>query len=148
MERYFGGRCRLPWFRPLFTSAAFEKKLATYDQVDLLLVDDQIAGYYLIKANNEGRASHVANGTYAVNKAFRGQGLINDLVAKSIKAAKIHGFRGIQFNAVVAENEAAIHTYEKFGFEIMGTIPGGFQVKDGRYVDMHIMYLDLTKTNL
>ncbi|MFW3505611.1 MULTISPECIES: GNAT family N-acetyltransferase [Aerococcus] len=132
----------------LYSSATFEKKLTTYDQVDVLLVDDQIAGYYLIKANNEGRASHVANGTYAVNKAFRGQGLINDLVAKSIETARIHGFRGIQFNAVVAENEAAIHTYEKFGFEIVGTIPGGFQVKDGRYVDMHIMYLDLTKTNL
>ena len=132
----------------LYSSAAFEKKLATYDQVDVLLVDDQIAGYYLIKANNEGRASHVANGTYAVNKAFRGQGLINDLVAKSIETAKARDFRGIQFNAVVAENKAAIHTYEKFGFEIVGTIPGGFQVKDGRYVDMHIMYLDLTKTNL
>lgn len=47
----------------LYSSAAFEKKLAAYDQVDVLLVDDQIAGYYLIKANNEGRASHVANGT-------------------------------------------------------------------------------------
>ena len=82
-----------------------------------------------------------------MNKAFRGQGLINDLVAKSIETAKMHGFRGIQFNAVVAKNKAAIHTYEKFGFEIVGTIPGGFQVKEGRYVDMHIMYLDLTKTN-
>ena len=47
----------------------------------------------------------------------------------------------------MAENKAAVHTYEKFGFEIVGTIPGGFQAKDGRYVDMHIMYLDLTKTN-
>ncbi|MCT1798596.1 GNAT family N-acetyltransferase [Aerococcus viridans] len=59
----------------------------------------------------------------------------------------MHGFRRIQFNAVVAKNKAAIHTYEKFGFEIVGTIPGGFQVKEGRYVDMHIMYLVLTKTN-
>ena len=132
----------------LYSSAAFEKKLATYDQVDVLLVDDQIAGYYLIKANDEGRASHVANGTYAVNKAFRGQGLINDLVAKSIETAKARDFRGIQFNAVVAENKAAVHTYEEFGFEIVGTIPGDFQVKDGRYVDMHIMYLVLTNTNL
>src|SRR5699024_858992 len=132
----------------LDSSAAFEKKLATYDQVDVLLVDDQIAGYYLIKANDEGRASHVANGTYAVNKAFRGQGLINVFVAKSIEIAIARDFRGIQFSAVVAENKAAVHTYEKFGFEIVGTIPGGFQVKDSRYVDMHIMYLDLAKINL
>ena len=66
----------------LYSNEDFENKLASYSQVEVLLVDDKIAGYYLIKANNEGRASHVANGTYAVNKAFRGQGLINDLVAK------------------------------------------------------------------
>src|SRR5699024_2621641 len=104
----------------LYSSAAFEKKLAAYEQVDVLLVDDQMCDCLLTKENTEGRASHVANGTYAVNKAFRGQGLINDLVAKSIETAKMHGFRGIQFNAVVAENKAAIHTYENFGFEIVG----------------------------
>lgn len=131
----------------LFSNEAFEKKLASYSQVEVLTIDNQVAGYYLIKPNNEGRASHVANGTYAVAKDFRGQGLAKELVAQSIKTAKELGFRGIQFNAVVAENKAAIHTYEKFGFKIVGTIPGGFQVKDGRYVDMHIMYLDLTKAD-
>jgi L-amino acid N-acyltransferase YncA len=132
----------------LFTTESFEKKLASYNQVEVLVIDDEIAGYYLIKPNNEGRASHVANGTYAVAKGFRGQGLAKDLVAQSIEAAKTHGFRGMQFNAVVVENKAAIHTYEKFGFKIVGTIPGGFQVKDSRYLDMHIMYLDLTTANV
>ena len=132
----------------LYSNEDFENKLASYSQVEVLLVDGQIAGYYLINPNNEGRASHVANGTYAVAKGFRGQGLAKDLVAQSIEEAKAHGFRGMQFNAVVVENKAAIHTYEKFDFKIVGTIPGGFQVKDGRYVDMHVMYLDLTKANV
>lgn len=61
MEWYFVDGAAFPGL-DLYSSAAFEKKLAAYDQVDVLLVDDQIAGYYLIKANNEGRASHVANG--------------------------------------------------------------------------------------
>lgn len=91
--------------------------------------------------NNIGRASHVGNCAYAMNKAFRGQGLAKELVANSIETAKAHGFKGIQYNAVVANNTAAIKTYQKFGFEIVGTIPGGFQVKDGTYVDIHIMYL-------
>ena len=34
------------------------------------------------------------------------------------------GFRGIQFNAVVETNVAAVRLWESLGFEIVGTVPG------------------------
>jgi ribosomal protein S18 acetylase RimI-like enzyme len=56
------------------------------------------------------------------------------------------GFRGIQFNAVVATNIAAIKLYESFGFRIIGTVPDGFRfgsADNPSYVDRHVMFLEL-----
>lgn len=51
-----------------------------------------------------------------------------------IKAMQ-HGFRIMQFNAVVATNTHARH-FERLGFKQLGTIPGGFHMKDGHYEDI------------
>ena len=42
----------------------------------------------------------------------------------------------MQFNAVVACNTHARHLYERLGFVQLGTIPGGFRMKDGHYEDI------------
>ena len=47
--------------------------------------------------------------------------------------AKDLGFRVLQFNAVVESNTHARHLYERLGFVQLGTIPGGFRMKDGHY---------------
>ena len=39
----------------------------------------------------------------------------------------------LQFNAVVESNIHARHLYERLGFVQLGTIPGGFRMKDGHY---------------
>ena len=50
------------------------------------------------------------------------------------------GFRILQFNAVVASNRYALRLYEKLGFIRLGTIPGGFLMKDGHYEDIILHY--------
>ncbi len=40
--------------------------------------------------------------------------------------AKEHGFKLMQFNAVVENNVHARHLYERLGFVMLGTIPNGF----------------------
>ena len=56
------------------------------------------------------------------------------------------GFRGLQFNAVVASNEAAQHLYESMGFTKVGMIPGGFINGLGGYEDMFIYFIDTLDT--
>ena len=46
----------------------------------------------------------------------------------------------LQFNAVVASNIHARRLYERLGFVQLGTIPGGFHVKDGTYEDICLYY--------
>ena len=103
----------------------------------------RLAGYYILHPNNIGRCAHVANASYLMDKRFRGMGLGRPLVAHSIETAKALGFRGMQFNAVVAGNRPALTIYEGLGFYRVGTIPGGFRLKSGAYSDMYILYLPL-----
>lgn len=127
----------------LFTQEAFEKYLMEQTIVRNLIIENEVAGFYVTHPNNIGRCSHVANTSYCMNKAFRGHGIFPHLVQDSLEQAQQAGFQGMQFNAVVASNKAAIHTYKKFDFAIVGTIPSGFRLKDGSYSDMYIMYKNL-----
>ena len=58
------------------------------------------------------------------------------LVSDCLKQGRAHGFRILQFNAVVASNTHARHLYERLGFHPLGVIPGGFRMKDGHYEDI------------
>ena len=69
-----------------------------------------------------------------------GLGLGRALVEDSLEQAARKGFRGLQFNAVVASNEGAVHLYEDMGVTRVGTIPGGFVNFMGAYEDMYIYY--------
>ena len=51
----------------------------------------------------------------------------------SLEVGRQLGFRVLQFNAVVESNVHARRLYERLGFIQLGTIPGGFRMKDGRY---------------
>lgn len=104
------------------------------------LMEGRIVGLYILHPNNVGRCGHVANASYAVSAAARGKGIGRALVMDSLDRAGSLGFTGLQFNAVVASNAAAIHLYEDLGFARIGTIPGGFRTKDGIFEDMHIFY--------
>lgn len=127
----------------LYEKEEFEKMLKGQSAVTCILVEDKIAGYYILHPNNIGRCSHVANASYSMSKEFRGKKLAEPLVRKSVQQAKELGFKGMQFNAVVADNIPAIHTYKKIGFKVVGTIPKGYHLKNDEYSDMHIMYLPI-----
>lgn len=99
-----------------------------------------VVGLYILHPNNVGRCGHVANASYAVSSAARGRGIGRLLVEDSLVASAACGFRGLQFNAVVASNAGAIALYEKLGFVRVGTIPEGFCNLKGEYEDMHIFY--------
>ena len=98
------------------------------------------AGLYILHPNNVGRCGHICNASYAVLEEYRGRHMGEALVRNSLRVAKEKGFRVMQFNAVVAENKAAVALYEKIGFVRLGTVPEGFLLKDGRYSDIILYY--------
>ena len=54
-----------------------------------------------------------------------------------------HGFRAIQFNAVVETNEPAVALWESLGFETLTTIPEAFDHAERGLVGLKVMYLRL-----
>ncbi len=61
----------------------------------------------------------------------------------SLIKARCLGYTGMQYNAVVSANTAAIKLWKKLGFEIAGTIPNGFLHMKLGYIDTYIMYRDI-----
>ena len=106
-------------------------------------IDDTILGVYILHPNNVGRCGHIANASYAVKNGQRGKRIGERLVLHSIEAARKHGFRILQFNAVTATNVGALHLYKKLGFAQLGKIPGGFFSKDNKYIDIIPHYIEL-----
>ena len=104
----------------------------------------KIVGLYILHPNNVGRCGHICNASYAVNSKCRGQHIGEQLVKDCLEKAKEIGFRVLQFNAVVESNTHARHLYERLGFNQLGTIPGGFRMKDGHYENIcpyyHTLY--------
>ena len=96
----------------------------------------KLLGLYILHPNNVGRCGHICNASYAVSKEARGQHIGERLVRDCLEQGKAHGFRILQFNAVVKTNVAARRLYEKLGFVQLGTIPQGFLMKDGHYEDI------------
>ncbi len=103
----------------------------------------EVLGLYILHPNNTGRCGHIANASYAVRRDVRGRHIGEQLVTHSLAKAKELGFAIMQFNAVVRSNVPALALYKKLGFKRLGTIPGGFLMKDGHYEDIVLHYIHL-----
>ena len=115
----------------------------TYTGVAVDSETDRIYGLYILHPNNIGRCGHICNASYAVAADSRGLHIGEKLVKDCMAQGKTHGFKVLQFNAVVATNIHARHLYERLGFVQLGMIPGGFRMKDGRYEDICPYYREL-----
>jgi ribosomal protein S18 acetylase RimI-like enzyme len=102
--------------------------------------EGQVRGGYFVKPQWPGRGSHVATATYMVAKAARGQGLGLTLGQHSLAAARERGHTAMQFNQVLSTNLAAVALWQKLGFNIIGTVPGGFNHAVLGPVDTYLMH--------
>lgn len=103
----------------------------------------QVVGTYVLKANQVGLGSHVANAGFMVSAAARGTGVGRAMGDHCLAEAKRLGFRAMQFNFVVSTNQTAIRLWEKLGFRIVGTLPGAFQHRTLGLVDAFVMFRSL-----
>ena len=103
----------------------------------------RILGSAKMGPNRPGHGDHIGTASFMVAPEARGRGVGRRLGEYVVQWHRQHGFAGIQFNAVVETNTAAVALWQSLGFEIVGTVPGAFRSPAHGRVGLHVMYLPL-----
>jgi GNAT superfamily N-acetyltransferase len=114
------------------------------DDPHVVVAQDEDGGTVLGSAkmgpNRPGRGDHIATASFMVDPNQHGRGVGRALGRYALEWARSGGFRGMQFNAVVESNAAAVQLWRSLGFEIIGTVPEAFRSRSHGLVGLHIMY--------
>jgi L-amino acid N-acyltransferase YncA len=102
--------------------------------------DGRVLGTAKMGANRPGPGAHIATASFMVADDARGRGVGTALCEDALAWARAAGFAGMQFNAVVESNEAAVRLYERLGFRVLGTVPRAFDHPVRGRVGLHLMY--------
>jgi L-amino acid N-acyltransferase YncA len=102
-----------------------------------------VAGTYILRPNQSGGGSHVANAGFMVSGSARGQGVGRAMAEHCLSEARQLGYRAMQFNYVISTNTSAIRLWQELGFKTVGKLPDAFRHPDKGYVDVYVMYRSL-----
>lgn len=120
-----------------FLQSALESKS------DLMLiceVDGDIAGNcHMTFMDGRIKTAHRASIAIAIKQKYWRLGIGSAMFEAMTAAAMEHEGTGMLELEVIDGNDRAIALYKKFGFEIVATRPAAMRLKDGRYLDEHIM---------
>jgi L-amino acid N-acyltransferase YncA len=103
----------------------------------------RVVGTYILRPNQLGPGSHVANAAFMVASDAQGCGVGRAMAEHCLNEARLIGFRAMQFNYVISTNTLAIRLWQELGFEIVGTLPGAFRHPEKEYVDVYVMFRSL-----
>jgi putative acetyltransferase len=102
------------------------------------VVDGRVVGMLGLHLEQSARRRHAASFGMAVHDDFQSQGVGSALMGAMLDLADNWlGLRRVEL-FVYTDNAAAIHLYEKFGFEMEGTARG-YGLRAGQYVDAYMM---------
>jgi L-amino acid N-acyltransferase YncA len=107
------------------------------------LLDGKVAGTFILKDNQPGLGSHIANASYMVSAAASGHGIGFLMGEFSLTEAVRLGYQAMQFNIVVKSNERAVKLWQKLGFQIIGEVPDAFNHRQLGMTNAYIMYRKL-----
>jgi ribosomal protein S18 acetylase RimI-like enzyme len=102
-----------------------------------------VIGICYIRPNQRGGGSHVANAAFMTAASAAGRGVASAMCAHALRYATAAGFAAMQFNFVVATNVRAVELWQRFGFEIVGRLPGAFRHPALGFVDALVMFRKL-----
>ncbi len=103
----------------------------------------EVLGTFLIRDNQPGLGSHIANAGYMVSEKAFGKGIGKNMGEFSLIEAKRLGYKAMQFNIVIKSNVRAVHLWQKLGFKIIGEIPDAFNHKENGLTNAYIMHRKL-----
>jgi ribosomal protein S18 acetylase RimI-like enzyme len=129
--------------RDLSREDAFAYWFASDNEVFVAENENGIVGTYVLRLNQRGAGSHVANCGYVTALSAVGKGIASAMCEHSLARARERGFRAMQFNFVVASNTRAVRLWVKHGFRIVGLLPGAFQHPNLGPTDAYVMFRGL-----
>ena len=101
---------------------------------------DRVLGSAVMGPNHGGPASHVATASFMVDPAAGGRGAGRALGERVLDQARADGYRAMQFNAVVESNARAVALWQSLGFQVLATVPEGFDHPTDGLVGLHLMH--------
>ncbi|MEH6373109.1 GNAT family N-acetyltransferase [Streptomyces sp. KLMMK] len=101
---------------------------------------ERVLGTAKMGPNRPGPGSHVSTASFMVAADARGKGVGGTLCRFAVDWAQERGYAGMQFNAVVESNHAAVDLYKRLDFAVLGTVPGAFMHPELGPVGLHLMY--------
>jgi len=105
--------------------------------------DGRVVGTYYIRPNNSGGGAHICNCGYMVAANAGGKGVARAMCAHSLDFARKAGYRGMQFNFVIASNERAVALWTQMGFQTLCRLPEVFDHPRLGLVDALVMFQNL-----
>jgi ribosomal protein S18 acetylase RimI-like enzyme len=105
--------------------------------------DGAVLGTYYLRANQAGGGAHVANCGFMTAEAAAGRGIARALCAHALDRARERGFAAMQFNFVISTNVRAVRLWQRFGFGVVGRLPGAFRHPRLGDVDALVMFRTL-----
>lgn len=102
--------------------------------------DDTVLGTAKCGPNRPARGAHIATASFMVSPDAQGRGVGRALGEYIVEWARGAGFHGMQFNAVVETNTAAVALWRALGFDVVGTVPEAFDHPREGLVGLHVMY--------
>ena len=105
--------------------------------------DGAVVGTYYIRPNQRGGGDHVANCAFMTAASATGRGVASAMCAHALQYAAAAGYGAMQFNFVVSTNARAVALWRRFGFEIVGRLPGAFRHPTLGLVDALVMHRKL-----
>ncbi|TFG09773.1 N-acetyltransferase [Candidatus Thorarchaeota archaeon] len=128
------------WTMSPITRERIERWLSQEEQVFAIVAtsDDRIVGHSAFFMHDYPRLKGIADLGIQIHQDFQGVGLGTAMTEICIREAKESELHRLSLE-VVAENEAAIHLYDKLGFVKEGLKRDAFFGQDGKYHDLVVM---------
>ncbi|HEL1995588.1 TPA: GNAT family N-acetyltransferase [Streptococcus suis] len=105
----------------------------------LAKVGTEVIGAISVKSSKQFRISHIGNIFIAIRKEYWGHGLGTILLDEVIHWAEEMGILKRLELTVQVRNQAAVHLYQKLGFNIEGTQIRGARTDEGEWLDLYYM---------
>lgn len=132
-----------PLPRDMKEKAALAYWLSSLHTTFVAVENETIIGTYYIRPNNSGGGAHIANCGFMVAQDAQGKGVARAMCTHALAEATAQGYKGMQFNFVIASNVGAIGLWTSFGFETLCRLPEVFDHPKEGLVDALIMFKKL-----